>query len=33
MADCAKRNKRYDIQDRLDNIVDEFLNVFLPYLE
>jgi len=33
MADCAKRNKRYEIKDELDKIVDEFLDVFLPYLE
>lgn len=32
MADCAKRNKRYDIQQELDDAVEEFLNMFLPYL-
>ena len=32
MADCAKRYKRYDIQDRLDNAVDVYLEQFMLYL-
>ena len=32
MADTAKRYKRYDIQQELDSVVDEYLDYFLPYL-
>ena len=32
MADCAKRYRRYDIQQYLDNKVNEYLDCFLPYL-
>ena len=32
MADCAKRNKRYDIQKELDQVVNDYLDFFLPYL-
>ena len=32
MADCAKRNKRYEIQQQLDQVVNDYLEVFLPYL-
>ena len=32
MADCAKRYRRYDIQQYLDNKVNEYLDFFLPYL-
>ena len=32
MADCAKRYQRYDLQQELDAVVDEYLNYFLPYL-
>ena len=32
MADTAKRNRRYDIQDELDKKVDEYLDVFMKYL-
>ena len=32
MADTAKRNRRYDIQQRLDQSVNDYLDSFLPYL-
>ena len=32
MADCAKRNRRYDIQEKLDKVVDEYLECFVMYL-
>ena len=32
MADTAKRNRRYDIQEKLDKLVDEYLDCFLSYL-
>jgi len=32
MADSAKRNKRYDIQQELDQAVNDYLDFFLPYL-
>ena len=32
MADCAKRYKRYDIQQYLDGVVNEYLEFFLAYL-
>ena len=32
MAENAKRNKRYEIQEELNKKVDEYLNCFLPYL-
>ena len=32
MADCAKRYKRYDIQQYLDEKVNEYLDFFLSYL-
>ena len=32
MAECAKRNKRYDIQDKLDKVVNEYLECFMMYL-
>ena len=32
MADTAKRNKRYEIQEELDKLVDEYLDYFMPYL-
>ena len=32
MADCAKRNRRYDIQHQLDQVVNDYLDCFLPYL-
>ncbi len=32
MADCARRYKRYDIQHRLDDVVNEYLECFLQYL-
>ena len=32
MADSAKRNKRYDIQQELDQVVNDYLDVFMPYL-
>ena len=32
MADCAKRYKRYDLQQELDKVVDEYLDYFLQYL-
>ena len=32
MADCAKRYRRYDIQQQLDKVVNDYLDIFLPYL-
>jgi hypothetical protein len=32
MADCARRNHRYDIQHNLDDIVNDYLDAFLQYL-
>ena len=32
MADTAKRYRRYDIQQELDQVVNEYLDYFLPYL-
>lgn len=32
MADCAKRYRRYDIQQYLDEKVNEYLDFFLSYL-
>ena len=32
MADTAKRNKRYEIQQELDQTVNDYLDVFMPYL-
>ena len=32
MADCAKRYRRYDIQQYLDEKVNEYLDFFIPYL-
>jgi hypothetical protein len=32
MADCAKRYKRYDIQQELDKVVDDYINYFVLYL-
>ena len=32
MADCARRNHRYDIQHNLDEVVNDYLEAFLQYL-
>jgi Amino acid transporters len=32
MADSAKRNRRYELQEELDKVVNDYLDYFLPYL-
>lgn len=32
MADSAKRNRRYELQEELDRVVNDYLDYFLPYL-